>query len=77
MLGEIIWELTKINENEKIVSKNVLSWAKRIKLQGAQSAIMNSLTEGKEFDRIKVTKNVHQDSPRRLMQTKTPTKQTC
>ena len=33
MLGEIIQELTKIHENEKITSKNVLSLAKRVKVQ--------------------------------------------
>ena len=47
MLGEIIWEHTKINEHEKIISENVLSWAKRVKAQRAQSVIMNSLTEDK------------------------------
>ena len=26
MLGEIIWELTKIKENETITSENVLVW---------------------------------------------------
>ena len=35
ILGEIIQELTKIKENGKIMSKNVLSWAKRVKMQKA------------------------------------------
>ena len=35
MLGEIIWELTKVHENEEITSKNVLSWAKRVRVQRA------------------------------------------
>ena len=72
MLGEIILELTKIKENKKITSKNVLSWAKKIKVQRAQSTIMNSLTEAKEFNKIKVTKNAHKDSPRRQVWTKMP-----
>ena len=38
------------------MSENVLSWAKRIKLQRAQSTIMKSLTETMEFNKIKVTK---------------------
>ena len=38
---------------------------------------MNSLTEAKEFDKLKIMKNTHKDSPRRCMQTKTPTKQMC
>ena len=38
---------------------------------------MNSLTEAKEFDKLKVIKNMHKDSPRRHMQTKMSPKQTC
>ena len=68
MLGEIIKELTKICENEEITSKNVLSWVKMVKAQGAQSTIMNSITVAKESDKIKVVKST---------QTKMPTKQTC
>ena len=47
-------------ENEIIISENVLSWAKRVKVQRAQSAFMNSLTEAKEFDKLKIIKkNTH------------------
>ena len=42
MLGEIFLELTNIHENEKITSKNVLSWVKRVEAQRAQYTIMNS-----------------------------------
>ena len=38
---------------------------------------MNSLTEVKEFDKLKIVKNIHTDSPSIPMQTKTPAKQTC
>ena len=55
-LGDIIQELTKINKNEKITNKNVLLWAKRAKMQRAQSTIMNSLTRAKEFDKLKIIK---------------------
>ena len=75
MLGEIIRKCTKIHENEEIISKNVLSWAKRVEAQRAQSAIMNSLTEVKEFDKLKVVKNTYKDSPRRATQTKIPAKE--
>ena len=56
MLREIIWELTKIKENGRIMSENVLSWAKTVEAQRAQPAIMNSITEAKEFYKIKLTK---------------------
>ena len=52
MLGEIIRELTK-KKNKEITSENVLCLAKRVKAQRAQSAIMNNLTEAKEFDKLK------------------------
>ena len=70
MLEEIIQELTKIHENEEITRKIVLSWAKIVELQRDQSAIMNSLTEVREFNKLKVGKNMHKDSPRRPVQTK-------
>ena len=56
MLGEIIRELTKIHEITEITSENVLCWAKRVEAQRAQYAIMNSLTEPKEFDKLKNSK---------------------
>ena len=56
MLGEIIKELTKICKNEEITNENVLSCAKRVKVQRAKSTIMNSLMEAKEFDKLKVVK---------------------
>ena len=77
MLGEIIQELTKVKENGIIMSENVLAWAIRVEVQRAQSAVINSLTEAKEFDKIKVLKNAHKDNPRRHMLTKMPMKQTC
>ena len=43
----------------------------------AEFAIMNSLTEVKEYDKLKIMKNTHKDSPRRHMHTKKPAQQTC
>ena len=36
---EIIRELTKCDENTKIHSENVLTWAKRVEAPGAQSTV--------------------------------------
>ena len=78
MLTEIIWELTKINENEtKITSEIVLSWAKRVEAQRSWSAIMNSLTEAKEFDKQKIGNNIYKDSTRRSTQTEMLAKHMC
>ena len=65
MLAEIVIELTKIHENTEVTSVKVLYWAKRVDAQRAQSAIMNSLTETKEFDKLKLYKTAYKDSPRR------------
>ena len=77
MLGEVIWKLTKINENTEITSENVLSWVKSMEEPRAQSTIMNSHTEAKEFDELKIVKNNYKESTRRSTQTKMPTKHTC
>ena len=64
MLGEIIKELTHICENEEITSENVLSWGKRVEVQRAQSTIMNSLMEVKEF----VTQNSKRAQTRKALE---------
>ena len=66
MLGEIIKELTKACENEEITSENVLSWPKRVKTQRAQYAIINSLTEVREFDKLKGVKITCNKSPQKI-----------
>ena len=49
----------------------------RVEAQRPQSAIMNSLTKAKEFDKIKIVKNTYKDSTRRFAQTKMPAKHIC
>ena len=76
MLGEIIRELTKVKISNVITSEDVLAWAKRVEVQRVQSAVMNSLMEAKEFDKIRIPKNTCKDNPRST-QLRLPTKQTC
>ena len=52
MLVEIIREVTKCDENTNIHSENVLTWAKRVEAQRAQTAVISSLNERKCFDAI-------------------------
>ena len=59
MLGEIIRELTKMKADNTINSETVLAWAKRAELQRVQAAVISSIIETKEFDRIKVSKRFH------------------
>ena len=56
MLAEIIRELAKGEESADITSEQVLGWAKRVEAPIAQSAIMDSLTKTKEFDKVKIVK---------------------
>ena len=77
MLGEIIGELTKVKISSVVTSEDVLAWVKRVEVQRAQSVVMNSLTEAKEFDKIKIAKNTHKDNLRSNTQTRMPMKQTC
>ena len=63
MLEEVVWELTMIHENKKITTENVSSWAKRVNVKRAQSAIMNSLTETKELNKLKLAKSQRERNP--------------
>ena len=54
MLDEVIRELTAKNNNEQTNSKDVLVWAKRIKAQWAQAAILSDITESQIFDKVKM-----------------------
>ena len=56
MLAEIIRELTKANESTAVKSEQILVWAKRVEAQRAQTAIITSLSETKEFVKIKTIK---------------------
>ena len=48
--------LGKIEDNENITSEQVLAWARRVKAQKAQSAILENSKETKDFDKI-LTRN--------------------
>ena len=54
MLDEVIRELTVKNNNEQTTSEDVLAWAKRVKAQQAQVAILSDITELQKFDKVKM-----------------------
>ena len=66
MLGEIIRELAKVKVNNTINSETVLAWAKRVEMQRVHTTVISSITETKEFGRIKVSKRSHKDAPKKL-----------
>ena len=54
--AEIIYELTKAEENSNVTSEQVLARAKRVEAQRAQSVVTNSFSEMKEFDKIQTVR---------------------
>ena len=52
VLGEIIKELTTTTGSDIITSENILSWAKRVEVQRAQSAVMSTITETKDVIKL-------------------------
>ena len=56
MLGIIIRGLKKTEKSSDVTSEQVLVWAKWVEAQKAQSTIITSLSETKDFGKIKVVK---------------------
>ena len=54
MLDEILRELMVKNNSEQINSEDILLWARQIKAQRAQAAILNDITEVQKFDKVKL-----------------------
>ena len=54
MLDEIIKELTTTKNKDCITSGGVLAWAKRVELQRAQVAVLNTLMESRQFNKIDI-----------------------
>ena len=74
MLDEIIRELTTKNSDQQVTSEGVLTWAKRIKAQRAQAAVLNDITELHQFDKIKIAQKPKESQ---LVQTTNMTGQRC
>ena len=64
MLEEIIKELTVTNNDDHTTSGGVQAWAKRVEVQRAQAAVLNTLTEVRQFNKIKVSKRAKEDITR-------------
>ena len=53
MLEEIIKEPTATRSDDCIMSGGVLAWTKIVEAQRAQAAVLNTLTQSRQFDKIK------------------------
>ena len=58
MLDEVIRELTAKDNREQTTSKDVLVWARRIKAQWAQAAILSDITELQKFNKVKMVQKM-------------------
>ena len=67
MLEEIIKELTTTKDDDWITSKGVLAWAKRVEVQRAQAAVLNTIMESRQFDKVRVMKKTKEDSTRHAL----------
>ena len=68
MLEEIIKELTTARNDEHITSGSVLAWAKGVEVQRAQAAVLSTITESRQFDKIKVSRKMRESKTKTLMQ---------
>ena len=56
MVEEIIKELTTAKDDDQITSEGMLAWAKRLEVQKAQAAVLNTIIESRQFHKVKVIK---------------------
>ena len=63
MLEEIIKEQMATNNDDHITSRGVLAWAKQIEVRRAQAAVLNTLTESRQFDKVRVSKKTKRTMP--------------
>ena len=71
-LEETIMELTGRKNDDCIMSGGVLAWAKRVEAQRAKAAVLNTLTKSRQFDKIKLFKEVKEDKARTPVHQTTP-----
>ena len=64
MLEEIIKELTTTKDDDHITSGVVLAWAKQVEAQRAQAAVLNTITELRQFNKVKIAKKLKEDNTR-------------
>ena len=64
MLKEIIKEVTITQNDDQITSEGMLAWTKRVEAQRTQAAVLNTIMELRQFDKVKVVKRPKEDSRR-------------
>ena len=72
ILEEIIKELTATKNNDHITCGGALAWAKGVEVQRGQATVLNTLTESRQFDKMKISKKVKDDKIRTPVHQTTP-----
>ena len=67
MLEEIIKELTVTSNDSHLTMGGILAWAKRVEKQKVQAAVLDMLTESRQFDKVKISKRPKEDNARALV----------
>ena len=67
ILEEIIKKITATSNDDHITSGGVLAWVTRVETQRMQAVVLNTLTESKQLDKIKVSKRAKEDTNRDLV----------
>ena len=68
MFEEIIKELTATKNNDHITRGGILAWTKGVEVERAQAVVLNTLTESKRFDIIKISKKAKDNQTRAPVQ---------
>ena len=61
---EEIKELTMTSNDDHITNGGVLVWAKRVEAQRVQAAVLDMLTESRQFDKVKISKKPKEENAR-------------
>ena len=78
MLVGITQELTRTEEDKTVTSEQVPMWAKELRHNEPQCAIINSISKTKDFGQIKTVRGEQRQTGRKLCTpAKTPTKENC
>ena len=66
MVEEVIKELTVTNNDDHITSGSVLAWAKRVEAQRVHAAVLDTLTESRQFYKVKISRRPKEDNTKGL-----------
>ena len=64
MLEEIIKELMATKTDDHITSSGMLAGTKRVETQRAQASVLNTMTQSRQFNKVRISKETKDDKAR-------------